>query len=344
MDVVTSPAHAQHDPAHELSLGRVVAPRWERPARIDVLEAALGDAGHTLAPAVAQDDEALLAVHDPDLVAWLRDGHARWIAAGGPEVCIPDTFPHRAWGTRRPTSPVGEAGWWVMDTATPVVAGSWAAARAAVDVALTALDLATASDGAGVAYGLTRPPGHHAGRGYLGGFCLVNHAAVAAHAARAGGRVAILDVDHHHGNGTQELFWGSEDVLYVSLHADPARSFPWFSGFDDEVGEGPGRGTTRNLPLTPGIPDDAYLDALTMACEAVDDFDPATVVVSLGFDPAATDPVGGLGLSPAAWGPIGRILGALDRPTVLLQEGGYDLGAIGQAAVDVVAGIEAARA
>jgi acetoin utilization deacetylase AcuC-like enzyme len=344
MDVVTSPDHAAHAPPFELSLGRVVRPRWERPERVDVLEAALRDAGHDLAPAVAHDDTALLAVHDPDLVAWLRDGHARWVGAGGPDVLLPDTFAHRAWATRRPTSPIGEAGWWLMDTATPVVAGSWTAARAAVDVALTALDRAVAGDGPGVAYGLTRPPGHHAGRSYLGGFCLVNHAAVAAQAARAGGRVAVVDVDHHHGNGTQELFWEADDVLYVSLHADPTQAFPWFTGFDDEVGAGPGRGTTRNLPLAPGTSDEAYLAALTVACEVVERFDPTTLVVSLGFDPAASDPVGGLGLSPHAWEPIGRLLGALDRPTVLLQEGGYDLAGIGRAAVDVVAGIEAARA
>jgi len=251
-------------------------------------------------------------------------------------VLIPDTFASRAGQSRRPTSPIGVAGWWLTDTATPIVAGSWDAAVAAVDAALTAVDLVAAGE-ARTAHALTRPPGHHAGRTNLGGFCLVNHAAIAATALReALGRVALLDIDHHHGNGTQEVFWSDGQVLYASLHADPAGSFPWFTGFADEVGSGAGHGTTLNLPLPAGTDDDAYLTMLDRALEAVARHDPAAVVLSLGTDTAASDPVGGLGLSPDAYPRIGAAIAELNLPVVSVQEGGYDLDRVGSDTVAVL--------
>lgn len=336
MIVVTAPGVAAHDPPHEIGLGEVVRPVWERAERAAVLADAVATAGLPTTPAIPHGEAPWRAVHDPGLVDWLRDGWAAWRAAGGPPVLIPDTFAHRSWRTRRPTSPIGVAGWWVTDTATPLVEGSWTAAVAAVDAALTAVDLVL-DDGHAAAHAVTRPPGHHAGRSYVGGFCLVNHAAIAATALRSRvGRVAVLDVDHHHGNGTQELFLTDPDVLYVSLHADPAGAYPWFTGFADEVGEGAGRGTTRNLPLPMGTDDDGYLAALGAACETVDAHDPAVVVLSLGTDTAATDPVGGLGLSAAAYPRIGRAVAALGRPVVSVQEGGYDLDRIGPDTVAVL--------
>lgn len=336
MIVVTAPDVARHDPPYEIGLGRTVSPVWERAERTAVLLRAIDDAGLATTEATPHDQELWRRVHDPELVDWLRDGHGAWRRAGGPPVLIPDTFAHRAWHVRRPTSPIGTAGWWVTDTATPIVAGSWAAAVAAVDAALTAVDLVV-TDRHRVAHALTRPPGHHAGRGYIGGFCLVNHAAVAATALRDRvGRVAVLDVDHHHGNGTQELFAVDPDVLYVSLHAAPDSSYPWYSGFADETGDGPGRGATLNLPLPMGTDDDTYLDTLGRACETIAAFEPAALVVSLGTDTAATDPVGGLGLSPDAYPRIGEAIAALGLPTVSVHEGGYDLGRIGRDSVAVL--------
>jgi acetoin utilization deacetylase AcuC-like enzyme len=337
--VISDDRHRHHDPPFELNVGVAVSPVHEKPARVDAVRAALASAGHPLLPAQEHDDEQLLAVHDPAMVAFLRDGYTAWRAAGGPEVMIADTFRSPRWaGGGHPTaSPLGQLGWWCFDTATPLVAGSYLAARVAVDLALTGADLV--ADGAPVAMALTRPPGHHAGVDYFGGFCLFNHAAIAARRLTAGGRVAVLDVDVHHGNGTQDIFWRDDQVLYVSLHGDPDHLFPYFSGFGEEVGEGPGRGTTRNLPLACGTGDELYLEALAMAAEEIDRFDPATIVVSLGFDAFTDDPIGSLGLTADGYRGIGATIAALGRPTLLLQEGGYAVDRLGELAVAVAEGL-----
>ena len=334
---VVDDTHRAHDPAYELNAGREVRPRPERPARVDAIHDALTAAGHPLLPARHFDDQALLAVHHPGMVAFLRDGYDAWRAAGGPEVMLPDTFASPRWarGGRISASPLGQLGWWCFDTATPLGAGSYAAGRAAVDIALTGAELVAA--GSPVVYGLTRPPGHHAGPDYFGGFCLFNHAAVAARSLTAGGRVAVLDIDVHHGNGTQDVFWEDDQVLYVSLHGDPDHLFPFFSGFSDERGGTAGRDTTRNLPLGVGTDDVAYLDALRVACEVIDTFDPATVVVSLGLDASEHDPLGSLALTRGGFARAGAMITALDRPTLLLQEGGYAIDHLGQLATTVLA-------
>lgn len=334
--VVTDAAHHQHDPPFELNAGQRIAPVFERPARLEAIATAVRAAGFPPRPAMPQDDRLITAVHDPGMVEFLRDGHAAWVAAGGPEVLIPDTFRSPRWarGGRPTASPLGRAGWYVTDTATPIVAGSWAATRAAVDVTGTAVEAVLAGHGA--AYALTRPPGHHAGPDYLGGFCLLNLAAIAAMRLRTHGRVAIVDVDVHHGNGTQDVFWTDPEVLYVSVHTDPDHQYPYLSGTAQELGEGAGQGTTRNLPLAPGTADDGILHAVEVAGELVTAFEPSSVVVSLGLDMAAADPLGQLALSQAGFARLGALLAALDRPTVLVQEGGYALEAIGPAAVSVL--------
>ncbi len=335
--MVVDDRHHEHDPAYELNGGRRLEPRRERPARATTIAAALTAAGHPRLDARPHGLAPIEAVHDPEMVAFLRDGHDAWRAAGGDEVMIPDTFRSPRWaaGGRRGASAIGAAGWWVFDTATPIVAGSWLAARAAADVALTAVDELTG--GARAVYGLTRPPGHHAGPDYLGGFCLVNHAAIAARALTAGGRVAIVDVDVHHGNGTQDVFATDPAVLYTSVHGSPDHLFPFFSGYADERGHDAGLGTTRNLPLDAGAGDVAFLAAVEQACLEVARFDPASIVVSLGFDAAAGDPIGSLAVSRSGFAALGRRLAALDRPTVLVQEGGYDLDQLGALAVATLA-------
>jgi acetoin utilization deacetylase AcuC-like enzyme len=338
--VLVDDTHRGHDPPFELNSGQVVRPVWERPVRVDAIRDAVADAGHPLVPAAEHDDRWLRRVHDPAMVDFLRDGYAAWRAAGGPEVMVADTFrsPRMGGGGRLTRSPLGQLGWWCFDTATPLVEGSYAAGRAAVDLALTGAD--RVADGAASVFALTRPPGHHAGRDYFGGFCLFNHAAVAARRLVEGGKVAILDVDVHHGNGTQDVFWRDGRVLYVSLHGSPDHLYPYFTGFDDEVGEGPGRGTTRNLPLGAGTDDVVYADALRMAMEAIEAFDPASVVVSLGLDAAAEDPIGSLALTERSYTTIGRSLATLGRPTLALQEGGYAVDRLGELAVAFLAGLD----
>jgi acetoin utilization deacetylase AcuC-like enzyme len=341
--VVVDDRHRLHDPPFELNVGQRVAPVYERPARLDAIVAAVAAEGHRLVPGAPHDDTLLTRVHDPAMVAFLRDAHDAWRRAGGPDPMIADTFRSPRWhgGGRPSASPIAQLGWWCFDTATPLVAGSFTAARAAVDVALTGVDQLAAGDP--VVYALTRPPGHHAGHDYFGGFCLFNHAAIAAQALTAGGRVTVLDLDVHHGNGTQDLFWRSDAVQYVSLHGDPDHLFPYFSGFADETGADAGRGTTRNLPLPPGTTDATYLAALDEALDAVAAHDPAAVVVSLGLDAFAGDPIGSLGLTAAGFRAIGERVGALARPTLLLQEGGYAVEHLGGLATAVLSGIASGR-
>ena len=324
--MVTHDQHAGHDPAFEVNAGQAVTPPWEQPARIDALRTGLDRLPHRCVSAAAHPDDAITAVHDGGLVAYLRDGYAAWRAAGLPAEVIPDTFT-RHLTDRPPAHPQAAAGWWCVDTATPLVAGSWAATRSAVDAALTAADEVLA--GAPAAYALTRPPGHHSGVARYGGFCLLNPAAIVARSLAVHGRVAVVDVDAHHGDGTQEIFYADGQVLYASVHVDPADRFPYVSGHAEEVGTGPGRGTTCNVPLRAGAGDPEHARALDRLLEAVTAFEPTTLVVSLGFDAADVDPIGGLAVTQEGYAHVGQRLAALGLPTVLVQEGGYAVGHLG---------------
>jgi acetoin utilization deacetylase AcuC-like enzyme len=340
MPVVAGEAHRGHDPAYEVNYGEVVRPPYERPERAERLRDALAAAGHPLVAPVPHGPGPVLAVHEPALVEFLEQAWPAWRAAGGPEVLIPDTFAIgrlARGGGRDPAGGTGRPGWFCFDTATPLVAGSFAAALAAADAALTAADLVAGGEPA--AYALCRPPGHHAGPGYYGGFCLLNNAAIAARRLTGLGRVAVVDVDFHHGNGTQDIFWEDPQVLYVSLHGDPAGHYPFFTGAADETGGGPGAGTTRNLPLPDGTGDDAYLAALGEAMAGVDAFDPAVLVVSAGFDTFEDDPIGAFGVTTGGYARIGAALASAGRPLVVVQEGGYAVEALGANAVALMRGM-----
>jgi acetoin utilization deacetylase AcuC-like enzyme len=340
MPVVAGDAHREHDPPYEVNYGEVVRPVYERPERAERVRDALAAAGHPLVEPRQHGTAPVLAVHEPALVGFLEGAWAAWRAAGGPEVLIPDTFALgrlAGGGGRDPGGGVGRPGWFCFDTATPLVAGSFAAAAAAADVALTGADLV--AEGAPAAYALCRPPGHHAGPGYYGGFCLLNNAAIAGRWLARLGRVAIVDVDFHHGNGTQDIFWEDPEVLYVSLHGDPAVHYPFFTGAADETGGGPGAGATRNLPLPDGTGDGAYLEALAEATAVVDAFDPAVLVVSAGFDTFEGDPIGAFRVTTAGFGRIGAALAAAGRPVLVVQEGGYAVDALGANAVALLGGM-----
>ncbi len=336
-----APAHAGHDPAHEWMDGRL-APYLETPARAAIILAALRDAGHApqpVAAALSTADAALVAaVHDADYLAYLESAYGEWVAAtGDPAGVSPSTFVPRELG-RRPASPLALAGWYGFDCSGVLVAASWPAILGAAACALRAV--AALDDRAATAYALCRPPGHHAYAGRFGGYCFVNNAAVAAAALRRRhARVAIIDIDYHHGNGTAAIFDARADVLYVSLHGDPAQAYPYFAGFRSEEGHGAGRGYTRNYPLPPGTGDALYLATLEDACRTVEQFRPGALVISAGFDTYHADPLGDFALTTACFAQIGARLRALALPTVVVQEGGYAVAALGQNAVALLGGL-----
>jgi acetoin utilization deacetylase AcuC-like enzyme len=343
MPVVWSDDCLRHDPDAEVFVG-VRMPAVEVAARLERIREAL--AGARVAPAEPHGDEPLLAVHDAALVEWLRGAWAEWERSGlrddpGQNRVVPYNFARRGLGARRePVAVWARAGWFAYDTMTPIGPGTWEAARAAVDCALTAVDLVAGGERA--AYACVRPPGHHAARACFGGACYLNNAAVAAEALRArlGGPVGVVDVDAHHGNGTQELFYERADVVTASVHVDPGAGwFPHVVGFADETGADAAPGANLNLPLAPGVGDEAWLAAVAEAADRVRGA--RGLVVSLGVDAAAGDPESPLRVSEDGYREAGRLLGALRLPTVLVQEGGYDLEAIGPLVRATLLGFEA---
>ncbi len=344
MPVVWSDEVLRHDPRDEVWVG-VRTDGTEVPARATVLREALAAAGHPEVGAVAHPDDVLLEVHEAGLVDWLRTAWDAWeagpyAAAVGSDRVVPYVFPTpfmtsgMPW--RYPAATHARAGVWCYDTMTVVGPGTWEAARGAVDATLTAVDLVLSPTGpTRSAYALTRPPGHHAAPAGFGGSCYLNNAAVAAQAfTHAGMRVAVLDVDAHHGNGTQAVFWERADVLYASVHVDPGAGwFPHVLGYGDERGTGAGAGATVNVPLPPGTDDEGWLMAVRLLVEAALRFDADAVVLSLGLDAAAHDPESPLEVTADGYARAGALVAALDLPTVVVQEGGYHLETLGGLAV-----------
>lgn len=345
--LVWSPDVLRHVPEAEIWVG-VRTPGTELPERAEVLRRAVLAAGAHEVAAEPAPDGLLDAVHDPAMTRWLRDAWDLWVGAGfdrypGQNRVVPYMFatPDLLDGlpAREPVAVHARAGRYCYDTMTLIGPGTWAAARAAVDVAATAAALTWS--GAGVTYALCRPPGHHATRSAFGGSCYLNNAAVAAEQLRRCGaeRVAVVDLDAHHGNGTQALFYDRADVLYASVHVDPGAGwFPHVVGFADECGRGAGLGTTLNRPLAPGTGDREWLAAVAEIRSAVDDFAADAVVVSLGLDAAKTDPESPLEVTEEGYRRAGALLAGI-APTVAVQEGGYDLDRLGPLAVAALSGL-----
>jgi acetoin utilization deacetylase AcuC-like enzyme len=339
MPVVWDERCRLHEPGGEVWVG-VRTPGTETAARVDAILGAL--AGATLVPAERHSDDVLLAVHDASLLDYLASAWDEWLRAGlpddpGQDRVVPYVFLHARLGA--PAARVPEATWarpgfFTYDTMTLVGPGTWEAARGAIDVALTAADLVAA--GTPHAYALCRPPGHHACRSCFGGSCYLNNAAVAAEAlSRSGARVGVLDLDAHHGNGTQEIFWLREDVRVASVHVDPGAGwFPHYLGFADETGGG----ANLNVPVAPGAGDDEWLAALRTAAEWARGAD--ALVVPVGVDAAAGDPESPLRVTPTGFREAGRVVGRLGMPTVLVQEGGYDLATLGPLVHELLLGLE----
>jgi acetoin utilization deacetylase AcuC-like enzyme len=336
MKAIHSPLHARHDGGVELYRGALV-PTFETPQRAEIIRAALEGRGYEIDAPREIAESRLLGVHDAEFVDFLRGVHAEWVAEGREGHVIPSGFPARGLRRdRRPTGISGSLGYFAFDASSPIVAGTWDAALAAARCAMTAAALV--SEGARAAYALCRPPGHHAARGTYGGYCYLNNAALAAQSLRdAGcGRVTVIDVDYHHGNGTQEIFWERDDVQFVSLHGDPNTEYPWFMGYADERGEGRGSGYTLNLPLPAGTGWDGYSAALDTALAEVRRYAPEALVVSLGVDTFAGDPISAFKLETRDYAALGERLASLGLPTVLVQEGGYAVAEIGENVAEVL--------
>jgi acetoin utilization deacetylase AcuC-like enzyme len=329
MRCVYSQKHALHSPESETEAG-VPIPTYEMPRRAEVIRAELqADGGFDFVDPTDYGLDPVLAVHAPDLVDYLANA---WDEH--PSNLIPDTIAHFAVrsgmsGNPRPSSPEARHGYYCFDTTTPLVQGTYAAARASVDVALTTTEMVLASDD--IAYGLCRPPGHHAARSVYGGYCFFNNAAIAAEYALNGipDRVAVLDVDYHHGNGTQQIFYRRGDVMYVSLHADPNRAYPYYTGYADETGTGDGAGANLNLPLPKLCSGDRFFAALTTALDALVKFGPALLIVSLGVDTYYHDPIADFALTTPDQHEMGARIASVFPRLVVLQEGGYDVDALG---------------
>ncbi|HYI49925.1 MAG TPA: histone deacetylase family protein [Allosphingosinicella sp.] len=323
MRTVFDPRQRAHAPALELMNGGFV-PFAETPARAEAILAALGP----VEPPADHGEAPLRAVHGEAYLAFLWAAHQDWRAAGREG----DAFGY-AWPVvrRRPLDLEridARLGAYSFDASSPIAAGTWEGAYWSAQTALTALDHVLAGERA--AFALCRPPGHHAGRDYLGGYCYLNNAAIAAEAAAgAGRRVAILDVDYHHGNGTQDIFYARGDVLFVSLHADPKTDYPYFWGHADETGEGEGEGATLNLPLQRGTDLAAYLPALDTALARIAAFAPDLLVVSYGADTYAGDPISHFRLETRDYTALGRRIAGLGLPVLAVMEGGYAIDALG---------------
>jgi acetoin utilization deacetylase AcuC-like enzyme len=345
--VVWSPRTLRHVPGAEIWIG-VRTPGTEVPERVEVVRDALAEAGHRLVEAAPHADDALLAVHDAELVEHLRTAYPAWVESGflddpGQDRVVPYVFPTAAMlgplPSHRAAAIHARAGTYAYDTMTVLGPGTYEAARAAVDCALTAVDLVAEGDPA--VYALCRPPGHHVTRSAYGGSCYLNNAAVAAAALRAAGheRVAILDLDAHHGNGTASVFYPRGDVFYGSVHVDPGAGwFPHFVGFADERGVGDGADRTLNLPLAPGTGDRGWLEAVSRLRERLEAYEPSALIVSLGVDAAADDPESPLRVTAEGYAEAGRLLGGLNRPSVIVQEGGYHLPTLGGLVAAYLAG------
>ena len=341
MKVFYSPVHLDHAPPEEFEGGRM-SPAVEVPARVERVKAEAERRG--IGPVTAPNDfglAPLARVHDAGLVTFLGEASALWRKRYGEDApaAIPSAWPGRGMKGRFDGDVESRLGTYAFDTATPILKGTWDAALSAVNCALSAA--AEIKAGARSAFALARPPGHHASADVFGGYCYLNNIAVAAQwFVDQGLRPAILDVDYHHGNGTQSIFYGRGDVLFCSLHGDPRFAYPHFLGFADETGVGGGEGATMNLPLPMYTAWDRYEEALDTALRRIAAFGPDVLLVSLGLDTFEADPISKFKLAAPDYLRMGEKIAALRKPTLFQFEGGYNLDALAEITVNVLEGFE----
>lgn len=328
MRVIASQNHRQHD-AFELTRGQLLR-STEAPRRADTIAHSLREAGHSFEEPATLDRDLLLRVHTPEYVHFLSTAWDRWQARGlAPAPAMAFAWPGRGSNPRRPDDLLGQLGYHSFGADCSIVQGTWPAAEEAAGVAVTAARHALGDSTA--VYALCRPPGHHATADQFGGYCYLNNSAIAAQSLLDTGlrRVTVLDIDYHHGNGTQSVFYARSDVLSVSIHADPDFEFPWFSGHADESGAADGEGWNLNLPLAAGSTLKTWLHALDRALDRIAASRSEALVVALGVDTYKGDPLGTFTLDTSDYTTIATRIRALDVPTVIVQEGGYATDAIG---------------
>jgi len=341
MKTVYSPRHHGHAGNVELVAGAVV-PAFEMPSRAEFIKARIGEVGlgPILEPAT-HDLATVKKVHAPAFIDFLPQAYPEWEKTGRSGTAMPFTWPTRGLrGDVEPKTIDARLGFYSFDGGATFVKGTWDAIKSSHDTALTAADMVGAGERA--AFALCRPPGHHAGSNFMGGYCFINNAAVAAQRFLEKGakRVAILDVDYHHGNGTQEIFYRRADVQVINLHADPLVEYPFFLGHADETGAGSGEGFNHNFPMPFGTTYDQWAEALEEGCRRLAAFAPDVVVVSLGVDTFEKDPISKFRLTTGDYPKIGRRIAALGLPTLFVMEGGYAVAEIAVNAVGVLQGYE----
>ena len=341
MKTVFSPRHAGHAGNVELETNAIV-PAYEMPSRAEIVRARVEAVG--LGPVIGPGEHDLATarkVHLPAYVDFLPTVWPEWEKAGRTGSAMPYVWPTRGLrGDVEPQAIEAKLGFYSFDAGATFVKGTWDAIRASHDVALTAAGLV--GEGERAAFALCRPPGHHAGSRFMGGYCFLNNAAIAAEWLRDKGaaRVSILDVDYHHGNGTQEIFYGRADVQLVNLHGDPMAEYPYFLGHADERGAGAGEGFNHNFPMPAGTAWDEWGAALDRGCDLVAGYAPDVLVVSLGVATFARDPIRRFRLTSDDYPKIGRRIARLGLPTLFVMEGGYAVDEIGINAVGVLTGFE----
>jgi acetoin utilization deacetylase AcuC-like enzyme len=339
VQTVYSEAHRRHHARGELIDG-ALRPPHERPERADLILAAVRetDLGEVIEP-TAHGIEPLARVHDAGFLTFLQEAWDLWLAEHGDETdALPLAWPSRRMRQLEPEAIDGRLSYFSFDAGSPIMAGTAEAVLASADVALTGADLLLG--GAPSTFALCRPPGHHAAMDLYGGYCFVNNAAAAAQALVDGGlgRVAMVDVDYHHGNGTQDIFWTRGDVLVCNLHGDPRQEYPYFTGYADERGDGGGGGANRNYPMRWGTQAPEWFAALDDALGHVRAFAPDAVVVSLGVDTYKDDPISRFELETTDYPVLGTRIADLGVPTLFVMEGGYAVEAIGTNVTGVLTG------
>ncbi len=344
MKTIYSQDHLLHHGPGELLFGEFV-PAFEKPERAELVlsrirQIGLGD----VSPPDRFPLGAITRIHDDGMVSLLQTASVEWERMGRSGAAYPYTWRSGSMRANRvPTSLDGRLAYYSFDCGTPITKTSWQAIKSSVDVALTGAALITS--GASAAFSLCRPPGHHAGADYFGGYCFLNNAAIATQKLLDDGakRIAILDIDYHHGNGTQQIFYQRDDVLFVSLHGHPDEEYPYLLGFEDELGAGPGEGFNLNLPMRWGTSWPEWSAALEVGLRRIVAYNPDAVVVSLGVDAYKEDPISHFQLGSDDFTRAGQRIASLDKPTLFIMEGGYAVAEIGINAVNVLTGFEEGR-